>query len=32
MVVINYNMDLGDYLEWSNDPRNRYSLVPTNEA
>lgn len=32
MVVINYNMDLGDYLEWSTDARNRYSLVPTNEA
>ena len=32
MVVINYNMDLGDYLEWSADPRNRYALVPTNEA
>lgn len=32
MVVINYDMDLGDYLEWSADPRNRYSLVPTNEA
>jgi hypothetical protein len=32
MVVINYNMDLGDYLEWSADPRNAYSLVPTNEA
>ncbi len=32
MVVINYNMDLGDYLEWSNDPRSAYSLVPTNEA
>jgi hypothetical protein len=32
MAIINYNMDLGDYLEWSNDPRNRYSLVPTNEA
>jgi hypothetical protein len=32
IVVINYNMDLGDYLEWSADPRNRYSLVPTNEA
>jgi hypothetical protein len=32
MVVINYNMDLGDYLEWSADARNRYSLVPTNEA
>jgi hypothetical protein len=32
MVIINYNMDLGDYLEWSADPRSRYSLVPTNEA
>jgi hypothetical protein len=32
MVVINYNMDLGDYLEWSADARNSYSLVPTNEA
>jgi hypothetical protein len=32
MVVINYNMDLGDYLEWSGDARNRYSLVPTNDA
>jgi hypothetical protein len=32
MVVVNYNMDLGDYLEWSADARNRYSLVPTNEA
>lgn len=32
MVVVNYNMDLGDYLEWSADPGNRYSLVPTNEA
>jgi hypothetical protein len=32
MAVINYNMDLGDYLEWSADPANRYSLVPTNEA
>jgi hypothetical protein len=32
MVVINYNMDLGDYLEWSADPGNRYSLTPTNEA
>ena len=32
VVVINYNMDLGDYLEWSADPGNRYSLVPTNEA
>ncbi len=32
MVIINYNMDLGDYLEWSADARNRYSLVPTNEA
>ena len=32
MVVINYNMDLGDYLEWSADPNSRYSLTPTNEA
>ena len=32
MVVINYNMDLGEYLEWSNDPGNRFSLAPTNEA
>ena len=32
IVIINYNMDLGDYLEWSADPGNRYSLVPTNEA
>jgi hypothetical protein len=32
MVIINYNMDLGDYLEWSADPRSRYSLVPTNDA
>jgi len=32
MVVINYNIDLGDYVEWSADPRNAYSLVPTNEA
>jgi len=32
MVVINYNIDLGDYVEWSADLNNRYSLVPTNEA
>jgi hypothetical protein len=32
MAIINYNMDLGDYLEWSADANNRYSLVPTNEA
>ncbi len=32
MVVINYNIDLGDYVEWSADMNNRYSLVPTNEA
>jgi hypothetical protein len=32
MVVINYNIDLGDYVEWSADANNRYSLVPTNEA
>lgn len=31
-VVINYNIDLGDYVEWSADENNRYSLVPTNEA
>jgi hypothetical protein len=31
-VVVNYNIDLGDYVEWSADVNNRYSLVPTNEA
>lgn len=30
MVVINYNIDLGDYVEWSD--RDVYSLLPTNEA
>ena len=32
MVIINYNIDLGDYVEWSADMSNAYSLVPTNEA
>jgi hypothetical protein len=30
MVVINYNMDIGDYMEWS--PRGFYPVDPTNEA
>ena len=30
MVVINYNIDLGDYVEWSD--RDIYSSLPTNEA
>ena len=30
MVVINYNMDIGDYMEWS--ATDRYALVPSNEA
>jgi len=30
-VVINYNIDLGDYVEWSGE-ENVYALVPTNEA
>ena len=30
MVVINYNIDLGDYVEWSD--RDIYSQLPTNEA
>jgi hypothetical protein len=30
MVIINYNIDLGDYVEWSD--RDVYSLLPTNEA
>jgi uncharacterized protein DUF4159 len=30
MVVINYNIDLGDYVEWSD--RDVYSQLPTNEA
>jgi hypothetical protein len=29
-VIINYNIDLGDYVEWSD--RDVYSLLPTNEA
>jgi hypothetical protein len=29
-VVINYNMDIGDYMEWS--ATGTYSPVPTNEA
>ena len=30
MVVINYNMDIGDYMEHS--PNSRYNVAPTNEA
>jgi len=30
MVVINYNMDIGDYMEWS--ATDTYAVVPTNEA
>ena len=30
MVVINYNMDIGDYMEWSHT--GTYAGVPTNEA
>jgi hypothetical protein len=30
MVIINYNIDLGDYVEWSH--RDVYSQLPTNEA
>jgi hypothetical protein len=30
MVVINYNMDIGDYMEWS--ATNAYNPLPTNEA
>jgi hypothetical protein len=29
-VIINYNMDVGDYVEWSHT--SRYTLAPTNEA
>jgi hypothetical protein len=29
-VVINYNIDIGDYVEWSAD--DVYAVVPTNEA
>jgi hypothetical protein len=30
MVVINYNMDIGDYMEWS--ATGVYAIAPTNEA
>jgi hypothetical protein len=30
MVVINYNMDIGDYMEWS--MTGTYAFAPTNEA
>ncbi len=30
MVVINYNMDIGDYMEHS--PSGMYAVAPTNEA
>jgi hypothetical protein len=30
-VIINYNMDLGDYVEWAQSGR-AYSFQPTNEA
>jgi hypothetical protein len=30
-VVINYNMDVGDYVEWAQSSRS-YSFEPTNEA
>jgi hypothetical protein len=30
MVVINYNMDIGDYMEWS--ATGTYAFAPTNEA
>jgi hypothetical protein len=30
MVVINYNIDIGDYIEWS--PNGVYAVAPTNEA
>ena len=29
-VVIDYNMDIGDYMEWS--PTGIYAVAPTNEA
>jgi hypothetical protein len=31
MAVINYNIDIGDYVEWSGR-EDVYALVPTNEA
>ena len=30
MVIINYNMDIGDYMEWS--PQGVYAIAPTNGA
>ncbi|HET9372081.1 MAG TPA: DUF4159 domain-containing protein [Vicinamibacterales bacterium] len=30
MVMINYNMDIGDYMEWS--ATGTYAMAPTNEA
>ena len=30
MIVINYNMDIGDYMEWS--ATGAYAMAPTNEA
>jgi hypothetical protein len=30
-VVINYNIDIGDYMEWSNEP-GWFAAAPTNEA
>lgn len=30
MVVINYNMDIGDYIEWSGE--DIYARASTNEA
>jgi hypothetical protein len=31
MVIVNYNIDLGDYVEWAQSSR-AYSFEPTNEA
>ncbi len=30
VAVINYNIDIGDYVEWSHTQA--YSVLPTNEA
>jgi hypothetical protein len=30
MVIVNYNIDIGDYIEWS--PNGVYAVAPTNEA
>lgn len=30
MVIVNYNIDIGDYIEWS--PNGIYAVAPTNEA